>query len=299
MAFSGRNLYAGYPALVFIHLLVHLLSSITGISTLVLESGLVGANWNLRLSATTSSAIAMSAYMHGQLERRKVKKSHEEVELQPIMFAVSNRTISLTLSSGDPDISIANSIDHFAQLSLLSPEEYLDSVHGFEQYGGMLIPYAPTIMTFTNCTVQILNSNQARGNLSTSAALKARKLIVAKPETELSKVFELTSSAVNLIPENYRCMILRAEKFSLWDTAMLAWRMRNTRKNLWRYLDEIEKELKLPKSKGSNASPGTLDGLILLSMNDVALNLDNSTLDIKRALAATKSLQTTCKPKAN
>ncbi|KAK9466946.1 hypothetical protein V1512DRAFT_262721 [Lipomyces arxii] len=274
------------------------LATLMGIARLVSDSSVLGAtsfgshptsHYFTRSHFTTATvASAYLAFASAAPETRGHASNHQARADKPtpdssLVFKVVNQTVQISLAGGHSELGIAQNLESFSQLTLVSPEEYEANSESFQQYGTLVIPYVPTYMSFVNSSVWILNSD--------GGGIK-ENYVVAKPETDLATVFELTSAAVQLMPLNYRCMILKSEPFSTWDTVMLGWRMRNSRRRLAEYLYGIERELKLPLPDSS--SKLWFKGLLLLAKNDIILDLDGSTLDLKRAVAATRKIVAAC-----
>ncbi|KAK9317781.1 mitosis protein DIM1-domain-containing protein [Lipomyces starkeyi] len=276
----------GKTIALYLRMLFGIFATVIGITNLLMDSGILGSkrfssNLHHRTRSHFTTATVASAYF-GLVSAANTRDPSEPGYGPPLIFLVENTTISIALTGGHPDLGIGQSLDSFSELSLVSPEEYQDRKLSFHQYGGLIIPYSPTLMSFKNSSVRILNADSPASG----------EIVIATPETELSQVFELTSAAVLLMPEKYRCMILNSEPFSTWDTVMLAWRMRNSRQRLAEYLYEIEHILNLPHDDSRQSR--MLDGLLLLANNDIELRLDESTLDLKRAVIASRKIRTVC-----
>ncbi|KAK9373178.1 uncharacterized protein V1513DRAFT_189515 [Lipomyces chichibuensis] len=276
----------GKTIALYLRMLFGIFATVVGITNLLMDSGILGSkrfssNSHHRTRSHFTTATVASAYF-GLVSAVNMRDPSEAGYGPPLIFLIENTTISIALTGGHPDLGIGQSLDSFSELSLVSPDEYQDTKLSFHQYGGLMIPYAPTLMSFKNSSVRILNADSPHSD----------EIVIAAPETELSQVFELTSAAVLLMPEKYRCMILNSEPFSTWDTVMLAWRMRNSRRRLAEYLHEIEHILNLPHDDSRKSH--VFDGLLLLANNDIELRLDESTLDLKRAVIASRKIRTVC-----
>ncbi|KAK9235822.1 hypothetical protein V1525DRAFT_408795 [Lipomyces kononenkoae] len=274
----------GKTITLYLNMLLGIFATVTGVTNLLMDSGILGTK---RFSIhshhhTFTTATVASAYF-GLVSAASVHYDSEPGNgPAPLIFTVENMTISITLTGGNSDLGIGQSLDNFSELSLVSPEEYENRELSLYPYGELIIPYAPTIMSFRNSSVRILNADSPDSG----------EIVIAKPETELSQVFELTSEAALLIPGKYRCMILNSQPFSTWDTVMLAWTMRNSRRQLAEYLHEIQHILNLPYDDSHKSH--LFDGLLLLANNDIELRLDESTLDLKRAVIASRKIRTVC-----
>ncbi|KAJ8097580.1 hypothetical protein POJ06DRAFT_34852 [Lipomyces tetrasporus] len=278
----------GKTIALYIRMFFGIFAAVIGITNLLMDSGILGSKifssnpHHLTRSHFTTATVASAYFSLVAASKARDEESQSGSDLPPLIFTVENKTISISLAGGHPDLGIGQSLDNFSQLSLVSPEEYRDKNLGFQQYGGLIIPYAPTLMSFKNSSVRVLNADSRDSG----------DIVIATPEAELSQVFELTSAAVLLMPANYRCKILNSEPFSTWDTVMLAWRMRNSRRKLSAYLHEIEHILNLPHDDSRKGH--LFDGLLLLANNDIELRLDGSTLDLKRAVIASRKIRTVC-----
>ncbi|KAK9319940.1 hypothetical protein V1517DRAFT_330940 [Lipomyces orientalis] len=273
----------------YIRMFFGIFAAVVGITNLLMDSGILGSksfssnSHHLTRSHFTTATVASAYFGLVSASKARNEESQSGSDLTPLIFTVENKTISISLAGGHPDLGIGQSLDNFSQLSLVSPEEYRNKDFGFQQYGGLIIPYAPTLLSFKNSSVRVLNADSPGSS---------GDMVTATPEAELSQVFELTSAAVLLMPAKYRCKILNSESFSTWDTVMLAWRMRNSRRRLSAYLHEIEHILNLPHDESRKGH--LFDGLLLLANNDIELRLDGSTLDLKRAVIASRKIRTVC-----
>ncbi|KAK9449113.1 uncharacterized protein V1518DRAFT_417197 [Limtongia smithiae] len=312
---------SGSPMGLMLHVLLVLGSLVAGVSRIVMSSSSLGmsAAWatdpqpaaRTRMRFTTRAIT--SAYFSAVSGNTLAASIPEEIELQlqhqqqlhsrshkvtetsasdsPLIFDVENLSINITLAGGYTNLGITKSLDQFSELTLVSPSEFEESKYGFQQYGGLIIPYKPTLMAFHDCTVRILNSDQSLKNINSSTPTDI-EFVTSVPSTELAELFELISKAITMIPPKYRCMILNSEKFSPWDTVMLAWRMRRTRDRFTGYLRDIEQIMKL--APPSQTGLPTFSGLLLLSKKDFEFKLDGSTLDLQRAVVATRDMRALC-----
>ncbi|KAK9366336.1 hypothetical protein V1509DRAFT_630037 [Lipomyces kononenkoae] len=274
----------GNTIMVYIRVLLGIFATVIGVTNLLTDSGVFGSkrfsiNSHHRTFTTATVASAYFALVSAASMRDESEPPRGPT---PLIFTVENMTISITVTGENYDLGIGQSLDNFSDLSLVSPEEYEDEELSYHPYGDLVLPYAPTIMSFRNSSVRILNADSPDSS----------EILIAKPETELSQVFELTSEAALLIPAKYRCMILNSQPFSTWDTVMLAWGLRNSRRRLAGYLGEIEHILNIPHDDSNKSH--LFDGLLLLANSDVELRLDESTLDLKRAVIASRKIRTVC-----
>ncbi|KAK9471464.1 uncharacterized protein V1510DRAFT_396974 [Dipodascopsis tothii] len=278
-------------AAAFLQMVFALLASVIGIARLVIESGAaMNAAALINFHATTSLSIVAAARHDPVTDFGAAPAPFEPRSAGPTVVTIRNKTLRLSLIGGSLDTSISASLQHFSEIPL-DPALHDEHKSKFIQYGGLLVAYSPIRMKFENCSIVLVNHED----------LPREPAMVARPQTELARTFELTSSAILLIPPKYRCKILKSEKFSAWDTAVLAWRIRGERAKLWSILHEIESELKIQEEPHSfmgniTSLPAlrSYASLSLLAKHNINIDLDGSTLDLQRAVLAARSIRTVC-----
>ncbi|KAK9480230.1 hypothetical protein V1514DRAFT_325824 [Lipomyces japonicus] len=268
-----------------------------GISRAVMESGIVGyphqsplltmattvVASTTRSTATANGVVVLPRFL--KYEHDKKPSDEKFAEIEWLVFPVNDKHFQTSLNNRE-GLALAKSIEKFSELSFVSPENYKQSAANFNQFGGLAIPYGSVKMEFHNCTVQVLNSEQSNHTSS------PEQFLTAHPQTELSPIFEMTSEALELIPLKYRCKIMNSQRLTTWDAVMMAWKMRNTRTAFTDYLINVKKLLAI----GNDEESQGVSTLRLLAQKDFELNLDGSTLELQRAVVATRKIKQDCPP---